>query len=181
MLRVAEAEICQLADIQDSIQRMREGELGPPGQDKQSVEARLSSSCPSLIVDSGDEAAGEAGHQPAAGQETAARRQPGPHQQQRPGAGGHRAARARKNARSPSVSTGESDEDTDCVDSGGGGGHRRHAPAVMGVAVGGAGGGGLGPGLTSLHKSVSTPSMVPRAGQAGEAATLHQTPASKSG
>ena len=79
------------------------------------------------------------------------------------------------------MSTGESDEDTDCVDSGGGGGHRRHAPAVMGVAVGGAGGGGLGPGLASLHKSVSTPSMVQRAGQAGEAATLQQTPASKSG
>ena len=177
-LLVAEAEICQLADIQDSIQRMREGDLGPPGQDKQSVEARLSSSCPSLIVDSGDEAAGEAGHQ-AAGQEAA--RRPGPHQQQRPGAGGHRAARARKNARSPSVSTGESDEDTDCVDSGGGGGHRRHAPAVMGVAVGGAGGAGLGPGLASPHKSVSTPSMVQRAGQAGEGATLQQTPASKSG
>ena len=39
---VAEAEICQLADIQDSIQRMREGDLSAhPGADKQSVEARL--------------------------------------------------------------------------------------------------------------------------------------------
>merc|ERR550519_1986397 len=37
---VLEAEICQLADIQDSIQRMREGEgVGGPSQsEKQSVE-----------------------------------------------------------------------------------------------------------------------------------------------
>ena len=52
-----ESEICQLADIQDSIQRMREGELVVG--DKQSVEARLSSSCPSLVVDSGEEEAGQ--------------------------------------------------------------------------------------------------------------------------
>ena len=51
----SEAEICQLADIQDSIQRMREGDLCSLATDKQTVEARLSSSCPSLVVDSGDE------------------------------------------------------------------------------------------------------------------------------
>jgi hypothetical protein len=43
----AEAEICQLADIQENIQKMREGELG----DRQRLEARLSSSCPALAVE----------------------------------------------------------------------------------------------------------------------------------
>merc|ERR1719234_2356813 len=50
---VLESEICQLADIQESIQRMREGEL--VGVEKQAVESRLSSSCPSLAIESGAE------------------------------------------------------------------------------------------------------------------------------
>jgi len=44
---VLEAEICQLADIQENIQRMRAGEV----LDHQSLESRLSTSCPSLAVE----------------------------------------------------------------------------------------------------------------------------------
>ena len=135
---------------------MREGDLCPQQSDKQSVEARLSSSCPSLVVDSGDEVDSGQARSPVS-----ARGQAGGHRsggQQRTTnkhgtiANHHRKARSGR-ARSPSVSTGESDEDTvsDCVDTGGGG-------VTMGVA---------GPGLMTtsgvghnLHKSVSTPSMV---------------------
>jgi hypothetical protein len=56
---IAEAEICQLADIQENIQKMREGELG----ERQRLEARLSSSCPALAV----EAAANKGRRPGAG------------------------------------------------------------------------------------------------------------------
>merc|ERR1719483_913426 len=91
-----ESEICQLADIQDSIQRMREGELVPPNSDKQSVEARLSSSCPSLTVESGEE-----GDTP-----TPRRRSRQQHYKD------HKSHRKRSGRpRSPSVSTGESDEE----------------------------------------------------------------------
>ena len=157
MFVFSEAEICQLADIQDSIQRMREGDLCPGSNtDKQTVEARLSSSCPSLAqVDSGDEVdtvdntpdthraqtPRSGGRAPVV---TTGQRSGGRRSAVRSGRGGHR---------SPSVSTGDSDDDTDTVDTGAAG-HGSHVR--MGVA-----GPGLTTGhLTSLHKSVSTPSMV---------------------
>ena len=132
---------------------MREGDLCQLNTDKQTVEARLSSSCPSLVVESGDEAdlnlgVGDSPSEARRGQHHANRAQ------QRGGHVNHRKTRTGR-ARSPSVSTGESDEDTvsDCVDTG----HMR-APVTnvnMGVA-----GPGLTTGLPNLHKSVSTPSMV---------------------
>ena len=146
-----ESEICQLADIQESIQRMREGELVVQGE-KQGVECRLSSSCPSLAVDSGAE--GEAG----AG--TGGRRR---------GRGkGQRGARKVRGgrARSPSESTGESDEEEarageDQAD-GRRGGQHYHARGAEAVH----------PGIhdttnlnNSLHKSISTPSMMQEQGK----------------
>ena len=153
---------------------MREGELVPPNSDKQSVEARLSSSCPSLTVESGEE-----GDTP-----TPRRRSRQQHFKD------HKSHRKRSGRpRSPSVSTGESDEEvSECgVDSVDGHQHRsgstsqpntardrtgstalpahfhpglpRPAEAVnptMGVARVDH----LSGGLPSLHKSVSTPSMV---------------------
>ena len=167
---IAEAEICQLADIQDSIQRMREGDLCPPLQDRQSVEARLSSSCPSLIVESGDEAGltGDQTQPPgvSGGQLSPSQHRRGHHR----GHGGQRPGRQRPGrARSPSVSTGESDEDTvsDTSASRGQPQTRQHqlsmgvAPGPGGVALGGAG----------LHKSVSTPSMVAANENIGHSAT----------
>jgi len=170
---VLESEICQLADIQDSIQRMREGELVPPNSDKQSVEARLSSSCPSLTVESGEE-----GDTP-----TPRRRSRQQHYKD------HKSHRKRSGRpRSPSVSTGESDEEVseglDFVD-----GHQHRSgstsqpntardrtgsnalPAhfhpglprpteAVNPAMGVARVDHLSGGLPSLHKSVSTPSMV---------------------
>ena len=102
-ISLAEAEICQLADIQDSIQRMREGEgVAPSQSDKQSVEARLSSSCPSLVVDSGEEGAGAA-DTPDGGRRARGR---APHfKDQRD----YRKRSGRQ--RSPSVSTGDSEEE----------------------------------------------------------------------
>ena len=175
-LRFSESEICQLADIQDSIQRMREGELVPPGpnSDKQSVDARLSSSCPSLTVESGEE-----GDTP-----TPRRRNRQQHFKD------HKSHRKRSGRpRSPSVSTGESDEEVsecglDFVD-----GHQLRAgsssqpntardragsnilppnfhsglprPAeAVNPSMGVARVDHLTGGLPSLHKSVSTPSMV---------------------
>ena len=162
---VAEAEICQLADIQDSIQRMREGDLCPPLQDRQSVEARLSSSCPSLIVESGDEAGltGDQAQPPgvSGGQLSPSQHRRGHHR----GHGGQRPGRQRPGRpRSPSVSTGESDEDTVSDTSAPRGQHQLSmgvAPGPGGVALGGAG----------LHKSVSTPSMVAANENLGHSAT----------
>ena len=133
----AEAEICQLADIQDSIQRMREGDICQTQSDKQSVEARLSSSCPSLVVESGDEAAGVADTTDG-GRRGRGRGQPQHFKD-------HRDYRKRSGRqRSPSVSTGESDEEG--LEGGG--------PAVKLSGL------EAGAGLQTLHKSVSTPSMV---------------------
>jgi len=81
---VLEAEICQLADIQENIQRMREGEV----LDHQSLESRLSTSCPSLAV------------------EAANKNKRTKHTQQQ------RYRRRSDRNRSPSMSTGDSDEDT---------------------------------------------------------------------
>ena len=80
-----ESEICQLADIQESIQRMREGEAGEGGDP-----CRLSSSCPSLAIESGQE-----GETP-----TPRRRGRGPQFGGKGGRGGHRKARGGR-ARSP--------------------------------------------------------------------------------
>ena len=144
-----------MADIQDSIQRMREGDLSSqPGADKQSVEARLSSSCPSLAVDSGEEAETIGG---VVTDQLTPVQSRGSRAGARQGAGGARGRRSAGGrggrARSPSVSTGDSDEDTVSDQA-----SDPQRVSSMGVAVGPA---GLTPGqLTSLHKSVSTPSMV---------------------
>ena len=163
----AEAEICQLADIQDSIQRMREGDLCPPLQDRQSVEARLSSSCPSLIVESGDEA-GLAGDQAAppgvSGGQLSPSVQHRRDQHRGHGAGRPGARQRPGRARSPSVSTGESDEDTTVSDTSAPHRQPRHHQLSMGVAPGPGGGAGL-------HKSVSTPSMVAANENIGHSAT----------
>ena len=146
---------------------MREGDLCPPLQDRQSVEARLSSSCPSLIVESGDEAGlpGDQTQPPgiAGGQVSPSQTRRGHHR----GHGGQRPGRQRPGrARSPSVSTGESDEDTvsDSAPS---------QPSLhqlnMGVATGQAG--GVAVGGAGLHKSVSTPSMVAASDNMGHPAT----------
>lgn len=160
---IAEAEICQLADIQDSIQRMREGDLCPPLQDRQSVEARLSSSCPSLIVESGDEA-GLTGDQAATPGVSGGQLSPSQHRRgHHRGHGGPRPGRQRPGrARSPSVSTGESDEDT--VSDNSAPRQPRQHQLSMGVAPGPGGGAGL-------HKSVSTPSMVAANENIGHSAT----------
>ena len=153
---------------------MREGELVPPNSDKQSVEARLSSSCPSLTVESGEE-----GDTP-----TPRRRSRQQHYKD------HKSHRKRSGRpRSPSVSTGESDEEVsecglDFID-----GHQHRSgsnsqpntardrtgstalpahfhpglprPAeAVNPAMGVARVDHLSGGLPSLHKSVSTPSMV---------------------
>ena len=130
---------------------MREGEgVAPSQSDKQSVEARLSSSCPSLVVDSGEEGAG-ATDTPDGG-----RRPRGRAGQQH--FKDHRDYRKRSGRqRSPSVSTGDSEEEA--VEGGRG---------VRPGAGGGGGGGGAAnhagleavSGLQALHKSISTPSMV---------------------
>lgn len=133
---VLEAEICQLADIQDSIQRMREGDICQTQNDKQSVEARLSSSCPSLVVESGEEAA-------FVDIPNGGRRGRGRDQAQQ--LKDHRDYRKRSGRqRSPSLSTGESEEE-----------------GIEGVRpAGNLTGLEAGSGLQTLHKSVSTPSMV---------------------
>ena len=118
--------------------------------EKQSVEARLSSSCPSLVVDSGEEAGGAGGgvDTPEGGRRPRARAQTQHFKDQRD----YRKRAGRQ--RSPSVSTGDSEEEA--VEGG-----RAVRPA------GGGGGAGLnhagletGSGLQALHKSISTPSMV---------------------
>ena len=126
---------------------MREGEgVGPSQSEKQSVEARLSSSCPSLVVDSGEEGAGVA-DTPDGGRRPRGR---APHYKD-----GRDYRKRSGRQRSPSVSTGDSEEEAleggRAVRPGGGGG--------AGGAVNHA---GLeaGPGLQALHKSISTPSMV---------------------
>ena len=128
---------------------MREGEgVGAPSHsEKQSVEARLSSSCPSLVVDSGEEAAGAA-DTPDGGRRPRGRAQHFKDQRD------YRKRSGRQ--RSPSVSTGDSEEEV--------------AEAGRAVRPGGGGGGGggsvnhagleTGSGLQALHKSISTPSMV---------------------
>ena len=143
---LSEAEICQLADIQDSIQRMREGEVCQSQTEKQSVEARLSSSCPSLVVDSGEEGGGVV-DTPDGVRRPRGRAQNQHFKDQRD----YRKRAGRQ--RSPSVSTGDSEEEA--------------VEAVRGGRAGGGGGGagnhaGLeaGSGLQALHKSISTPSMV---------------------
>ena len=123
---------------------MREGEgVAPSQSDKQSVEARLSSSCPSLVVDSGEEGAG------AADTPDGGRRGRGRAGQQH--FKDHRDYRKRSGRqRSPSVSTGDSEEE---------GGDAVRGAGGAGSHVGLEAGGGLG-GLQALHKSISTPSMV---------------------
>ena len=120
---------------------MREGDICQSQSDKQSVEARLSSSCPSLVVESGDEASA------AVDTPDGGRRPRGRGQNQH--FKDHRDYRKRSGRqRSPSVSTGESDEEA-----GGTGGNLQ--------------------GLETLHKSVSTPSMVENESNAGNANVNH--------
>ena len=139
------------------------------------MESRLSSSCPSLAIESGAEGEtretprrrgrGGGGHGKAGHRAT--------------GNGGQRRAAARSGrVRSPSESTGESDEEEGRgeVRAGGGGGHNHHqhhpgSRQMMGegmmLAHGGVEGSPVGSG-GALHKSVSTPSMAQ-----GELATQH--------
>jgi len=79
---VLEAEICQLADIQQNIQRMREGEV----LDHQNLESRLSTSCPSLVVEAAKRKKNRQSHQ-------------------------QRFRRRSDRNRSPSMSTGDSEEE----------------------------------------------------------------------
>ena len=143
------------------------------GVEKQAVESRLSSSCPSLAIESGAE-----GETP-----TPRRRGRGGGQYGKAGraAGGQRRAARSGRVRSPSESTGESDEEEGGEVRGGGGGHHHHHqhhpansrqmmgegmlahPGVEGSPVGSGG---------ALHKSVSTPSMAQ-----GELATQHASAA----
>ena len=125
---------------------MREGEVCQSQAEKQSVEARLSSSCPSLVVDSGEEAGGAGGgvDTPEGGRRPRARAQTQHFKDQRD----YRKRAGRQ--RSPSVSTGDSEEE---------GGEAVRGAGGAGSHVGLEAGGGLG-GLQALHKSISTPSMV---------------------
>jgi len=147
---VLESEICQLADIQESIQRMREGEAGEGGDP-----CRLSSSCPSLAIESGQE-----GETP-----TPRRRGRGPQFGGKGGRGGHRKARGGR-ARSPSESTGESEDEGGEGEGRGRHQHQgQHTPQHHGDRHGGHhgshhGGHHGGDLATPLHKSVSTPSMA---------------------
>jgi len=147
---VLEAEICQLADIQENIQRMREGEV----LDHQSLESRLSTSCPSLAVE-------------------AAKRKKSRHSHQ------HRNRRRSDRNRSPSMSTGESEEEEasegvgdsshrssdsihrsrDSVDTGRPRDRSSSLRPAMFEPPAGGGGGGLPPAeaVNQLAKSVSTP------------------------
>ena len=126
---------------------MREGDICQAQSDKQSVEARLSSSCPSLVVDSGDEAAAVV-DTPDGGRRGRGRGQ-GQHFKD------HRDYRKRSGRqRSPSVSTGESDEEA--------GGTPVNLAGLE-----------TGSGLQTLHKSVSTPSMGENENNAGTANTNH--------
>ena len=140
------------------------------GVEKQPVESRLSSSCPSLAIESGAEGetptprrrgrGGGHGH--------------GPYGKAGRAAGGQRRAARSGRVRSPSESTGESDEEEGGEVRGGGGHHHQHHPAGSRQMMGegmlthpGVEGSPVGSG-GALHKSVSTPSMAQ-----GELATQH--------
>ena len=138
------------------------------------MESRLSSSCPSLAIESGAE--GETPTPRRRGRGGGHGHGPYGKAGHRAGGGQRRAARSGR-VRSPSESTGESDEEENGseVRAGGGGHHNHHQhhpgsrqmmgegmlahPGVEGSPVGSGG---------ALHKSVSTPSMAQ-----GELATQH--------
>ena len=122
---------------------MREGEVCQSQTEKQSVEARLSSSCPSLVVDSGEEGGGVV-DTPDGVRRPRGRAQNQHFKDQRD----YRKRAGRQ--RSPSVSTGDSEEE---------GGEAVRGAGGAGSHAGLEAGGGLG-GLQALHKSISTPSMV---------------------